>query len=57
VQEAVALGERIVLIDEGKISFDAAIALQRPRLRTAEGFAALEEQVLSRVLRHGALPS
>jgi sulfonate transport system ATP-binding protein len=57
VQEAVALGERIVLIEEGKISFDAAIALQRPRLRTAEGFAALEEQVLSRVLRHGAQPS
>jgi sulfonate transport system ATP-binding protein len=54
VQEAVALGERIVLIEEGKISFDAAIALQRPRLRTTEGFAALEEQVLSRVLAHGA---
>jgi sulfonate transport system ATP-binding protein len=54
VQEAVALGERIVLIEEGKISFDAAITLQRPRLRTAEGFADLEEQVLSRVLRNGA---
>lgn len=51
VQEAVALGERIVLIEAGKISFDAAITLQRPRLRTAEGFAELEEQVLSRVLR------
>ena len=56
VQEAVALGERIVLIEEGKISFDAAIALQRPRSRAAEGFAALEEQVLSRVLRHGVQP-
>jgi sulfonate transport system ATP-binding protein len=54
VQEAVALGERIVLIEEGKISFDAAIALARPRSRTAEGFAELEEQVLSRVLKHGA---
>jgi sulfonate transport system ATP-binding protein len=57
VQEAVALGERIVLIEEGKISFDAAIALPRPRLRTTEGFAALEEQVLSRVLKHGAQAS
>jgi sulfonate transport system ATP-binding protein len=56
VQEAVALGERIVLIEEGKISFDAAITLQRPRFRTAEGFADLEEQVLSRVLRNGAQP-
>jgi sulfonate transport system ATP-binding protein len=54
VQEAVALGERIVLIEEGKISFDAAISLARPRSRTAEGFAELEEQVLSRVLKHGA---
>ncbi len=54
VQEAVALGERIVLIEEGKISFDAAISLARPRSRTAEGFAELEEQFLSRVLKHGA---
>jgi sulfonate transport system ATP-binding protein len=54
VQEAVALGERIVLIEDGKISFDAAISLARPRSRTAEGFAELEEQVLSRVLKHGA---
>jgi sulfonate transport system ATP-binding protein len=54
VQEAVALGERIVLIEEGKISFDAAIALARPRSRTTEGFGILEEQVLSRVLKHGA---
>ncbi|WP_235527759.1 ATP-binding cassette domain-containing protein [Burkholderia sp. Leaf177] len=53
VQEAVALGERIVLIEDGKISFDAAISLARPRSRTAEGFAELEEQVLSRVLKHG----
>jgi sulfonate transport system ATP-binding protein len=51
VQEAVSLGERIVLIEEGKISLDAAVSLPRPRTRTTEGFAALEEQVLSRVLR------
>lgn len=53
VQEAVALGERIVLIEEGRISLDAAIDLHRPRSRTSEGFAALEEAVLSRVLKHG----
>jgi sulfonate transport system ATP-binding protein len=51
VQEAVSLGERIVLIEEGKISLDAAVSLPRPRTRTTEGFAALEERVLSRVLR------
>jgi sulfonate transport system ATP-binding protein len=53
VQEAVALGERIVLIEEGRISLDAAIDLHRPRSRTSEGFAALEEAVLSRVLKQG----
>ncbi len=53
VQEAVALGERVVLIEDGQISFDAAVELQRPRSRASRGFAELEEQVLSRVLRHG----
>jgi sulfonate transport system ATP-binding protein len=52
VQEAVALGERVVLIDQGRISFDADIHLPRPRSRTSPGFAELEEQVLSRVLRY-----
>lgn len=52
VQEAVALGERVVLIEEGQISFDAAVELERPRSRASQGFAELEEQVLSRVLRH-----
>jgi sulfonate transport system ATP-binding protein len=51
VQEAVALGERVVLIEEGQISLDAAVTLARPRTRMTEGFAALEEQVLARVLR------
>ncbi|SAL22326.1 ATP-binding cassette domain-containing protein [Caballeronia humi] len=50
VQEAVVLGDRIVLIEEGRISFDAAIDLARPRSRASAGFAALEEAVLTRVL-------
>ncbi|MDR5745563.1 ATP-binding cassette domain-containing protein [Caballeronia sp. LZ029] len=51
VQEAVSLGDRIVLIDAGRITLDTAVSLQRPRTRTALGFAELEEQVLSRVLQ------
>jgi sulfonate transport system ATP-binding protein len=51
VQEAVSLGDRIVLIEEGRITLDTNVPLTRPRTRTADGFAELEEQVLSRVLR------
>jgi sulfonate transport system ATP-binding protein len=50
VQEAVALGDRIVLIEEGRISFDAPIGLARPRSRASAAFAALEDAVLTRVL-------
>ncbi|WP_404980186.1 MULTISPECIES: ATP-binding cassette domain-containing protein [unclassified Caballeronia] len=51
VQEAVSLGDRIVLIEQGRITLDTPVALTRPRSRTADGFAELEERVLSRVLR------
>lgn len=52
VAEAVALADRIVLIDEGRITLDLRVPLPRPRLRGAE-FAALEERVLREVLRQG----
>jgi sulfonate transport system ATP-binding protein len=51
VQEAVSLGDRVVLIEAGRITLDSEVALARPRARTATGFAELEERVLSRVLR------
>ncbi|MDR5760374.1 ATP-binding cassette domain-containing protein [Caballeronia sp. LZ035] len=51
VQEAVSLGDRVVLIEHGHITLDAEVALPRPRSRKAERFAELEEAVLSRVLR------
>ncbi|AET93709.1 ABC transporter (plasmid) [Burkholderia sp. YI23] len=51
VQEAVSLGDRIVLIDAGRITLDTAVPLPRPRTRTAPGFAELEERVLARVLQ------
>ncbi|MFT4065645.1 ATP-binding cassette domain-containing protein [Paraburkholderia sp.] len=51
VHEAVALGDRILLIEEGRIALDQPVALARPRARASAGFAALEEHVLQRVLK------
>ncbi|MGF6722858.1 sulfonate transport system ATP-binding protein [Paraburkholderia sp. GAS41] len=51
VHEAVALGDRILLIEEGRIALDQPVPLERPRARASAGFAALEEHVLQRVLK------
>jgi sulfonate transport system ATP-binding protein len=52
VQEAVALGDRILLIDEGRIALDLPVPLARPRERASAGFATLEDRVLRKVLKH-----
>jgi len=54
VQEAIALADRVVLIEDGRITLDEHIALPRPRARGNPAFAQLEELILSRVLRHAA---
>jgi sulfonate transport system ATP-binding protein len=51
VSEAVALADRVVLIEAQRIAFDEAVALQRPRSRGAPGFASFEDVVLRRVLQ------
>jgi sulfonate transport system ATP-binding protein len=51
VQEALALADRVLLIEDGQISLDLAIDLPRPRQRGAAAFAALEQQILMRVLK------
>jgi sulfonate transport system ATP-binding protein len=51
VQEAVALADRIVIIDDGAIVFDELVNLQRPRIRASREFAAVEQSVLREVLR------
>ncbi|AJK46179.1 ATP-binding cassette domain-containing protein [Burkholderia plantarii] len=53
VQEAVALGDRILLIEAGKIALDQPVPLDRPRARASASFAALEDRVLQRVLKGG----
>jgi sulfonate transport system ATP-binding protein len=49
VTEAVALADRVVLIEEHQIALDERVALARPRARGA-AFDAIEERVLQRVL-------
>jgi len=54
VQEAIALADRVVLIEDGRITLDERIALARPRARGNAAFAQLEERILSRVLKQPA---
>jgi sulfonate transport system ATP-binding protein len=50
VEEAVALADRVVLIEDGVISMDVDVPLARPRKRGDPAFAALVDEILSRVL-------
>jgi len=51
VHEAVALADRVVLIEDGHIALDVAVDLPRPRSRGDAAFAALEKRILDRVLQ------
>jgi len=53
VSEAVATADRVVLIEDGQVGLDLLVDLPRPRPRGSHRLAALEAQVLHRVL---ALP-
>lgn len=58
VDEAVALADRVVLIDAGGIALDVPIPLPRPRERGSAAFAAVKGRILNRVLgRHVATQS
>jgi sulfonate transport system ATP-binding protein len=50
MQEALALADRVLVIEAGRISHDVRIDLPRPRVRGSAAFAALEQQVLAQVL-------
>jgi len=50
VQEALALADRVVLIEEGRITLDLKVDLPRPRARGNAAFAALEQQLLESIL-------
>ena len=51
VAEAVALADRVLLIEDGQIALDVRVDLPRPRQRGHGAFAALEQAILSRVLQ------
>jgi sulfonate transport system ATP-binding protein len=53
VAEAVALADRVLLIDEHRVALDQQVDLPRPRSRGDAWVAGIEEQVLRRVLRVG----
>jgi sulfonate transport system ATP-binding protein len=50
VTEAIALADRIVLIDQGAIAADIPVALARPRQRGSTEFAQAEAAILERLL-------
>ncbi|WP_312514867.1 ATP-binding cassette domain-containing protein [Stutzerimonas nitrititolerans] len=55
VAEAVAVADRVILIEDGAIGLDLNVQLPRPRNRGSAALAALEAQVLDRVLQRPAL--
>ena len=50
VTEALALADRVLLIEEGRIGLDLRVALPRGARRGTAAFAGLEQQLLARVL-------
>ena len=50
VAEAVALADRVLLVEDGRITLDEPVALARPRAHGSAAFAELEGRVLARVL-------
>jgi len=57
VSEAVALADRVLLIEDQGVALDEPIALSRPRQRGQASFAALEDRILRRVLRQPVDPA
>lgn len=54
VSEALALADRVVLVEEGVIGLDVAVDVPRPRRRGSVALAALEEDILRRLVREEA---
>ncbi|AZD11192.1 Alkanesulfonate ABC transporter ATP-binding protein SsuB [Pseudomonas chlororaphis] len=50
VSEAVAVADRVILIEEGEVGLDLLVELPRPRVRGSHRLAVLEAEVLNRVL-------
>ena len=53
VEEAVALADRILLMEGGRVTFQSAVSLERPRDRASAEFTVLKEAILERILGRG----
>jgi sulfonate transport system ATP-binding protein len=51
VQEAVALADRVILIEDGRIALDERVNIARPRERSDPLFGQIEKKILDRVLQ------
>jgi len=51
VEDAVALADRVILIEDGLIALDERIPLARPRQRSNPLFGVVEKRILERVLQ------
>ncbi|EGT5761410.1 aliphatic sulfonates ABC transporter ATP-binding protein [Cronobacter sakazakii] len=56
VSESVAMAERVLLIEDGKIGLDMAVELPHPRHHGTPRLAELEARVLNRVMRKTPAP-
>jgi sulfonate transport system ATP-binding protein len=53
VEEAVALADRILLMEGGRVIFETVVSLDRPRDRANTEFTSLKEAILGRILGRG----
>ncbi|HBT8294173.1 TPA: ATP-binding cassette domain-containing protein, partial [Klebsiella pneumoniae] len=53
VSEAVAMADRVLLIEEKKIGLDLSVDIPRPRRTGSAKLAELEAEVLDRVMKRG----
>ena len=50
VEEAVVLGDRVLVMEAGQLIFETAVDLERPRIRSGRAFIDLKETVLAQVM-------
>jgi sulfonate transport system ATP-binding protein len=50
VEEAIALADRVLIMERGRFTFEIPVLLPRPRSRSSNDFVGLKEQLLHRVL-------
>jgi sulfonate transport system ATP-binding protein len=57
VTEATILGDRVILIEDGRVTFDEKVDLPRPREYGQPGLTALGSRVLRRIMSVGSIDS